>query len=290
MLNKGRTLPEAVGTCECNERCNGTATLWVAHGRVTKRTQPSVEARACPTGRAFLGRLRCTLVTTERVTKACGLLRRRESWRPTWRGWLALALGLGVLTFLFILRIHPFLAVTEPVTGGLLVVEGWAPDYALKSAIEEFRAHHYEKLYVTGGPLQWGAPLSEYKTYAQGGAAILVKMGLSSNEVQAVPAPGVQQDRTYAAAVALRQFLRQHGIAAAKVHVLTEGLHARRSRLLFQKALGKKVQVGVTSIPVPDYDPRHWWRSSAGVRGVIGETLAYLYARLFFYPKASDLP
>jgi hypothetical protein len=30
-----------------------------------------------------------------------------------------------------------------------------------------------------------------------------------------------------------------------------------------------------------NFDPAHWWRSSAGVRTVIGEAIAYLYSRLF---------
>jgi hypothetical protein len=51
---------------------------------------------------------------------------------------------------------------------------------------------------------------------------------------------------------------------------------------MFEKALGKDTAVGVISIPEKDYDQQHWWRSSAGVRTVIGETMAYLYARFLF--------
>lgn len=227
-------------------------------------------------------------MTTEPVTRLGGLLRRRECWRLTWRAWLLLGLVFGSLACLFVVRIHQFLSVNQPITGGLLVVEGWSSDYGFQSALAEFRTHHYDKLYVTGGPIQEGAPLSEYKTYAECGALILLKLGLSSNDVQAVPAPWVRQDRTYTAAVTLRDFLRQHGIAASKVHLISEGPHARRSRLLVQKAFGKRAEVGVTSVPVRDYDPQHWWRSSTGVRGVIGETLAYLYARLLFYPQTPN--
>jgi uncharacterized SAM-binding protein YcdF (DUF218 family) len=66
--------------------------------------------------------------------------------------------------------------------------------------------------------------------------------------------------------------------------LITGGPHARRSRLMFQKALGKGVIVGVISIPADDYDERHWWHDSQGVRVIIGESLAYAYARLLFYP------
>ena len=76
-------------------------------------------------------------------------------------------------------------------------------------------------------------------------------------------------------------------MALKSVNVVTEGPHARRSRLLFEKAFGKDVQVGVMSIPSPNYDHKHWWRTSEGVRTMISEVLAYGYARLLFRaPKA----
>jgi uncharacterized SAM-binding protein YcdF (DUF218 family) len=201
---------------------------------------------------------------------------------PSWRGWLALLLGLTLALFIGVRTIYPFLAVTAPVSGGLLVVEGWAPDYAFAHAAAEFRQHHYDKLYVTGGPMQYGAALAAYHNFAEAGAATLLKLGLDSNLVVAVPAPGVQQDRTYASAVTLSQYLRSHGMVATSVHLVTVGPHARRSRLMFEKAFGQAVAVGVTAVPEEEYDPAHWWRSSAGFRTVTGEALAYLYARFLF--------
>jgi hypothetical protein len=186
--------------------------------------------------------------------------------------------------------LYSFLALTAPVSRGVLVVEGWAPDYAMDAAISEFKRNHYDKVYVTGGPLDWGSPLYAYKTYAEGGAATLVKMGLDSNVVQAVPAPGVRQDRTYTSAVILKGWWRDHGLSSVEVHLMTVGPHARRSRLLFCKALGKGFAVGVTAIPTREYDPQHWWRSSAGVRSVSDEALAYLYARLLFKPATKEEP
>jgi len=67
---------------------------------------------------------------------------------------------------------------------------------------------------------------------------------------------------------------------------MTLGPHARRSRLLFQKAFGKEVKVGVISVEDRDYDPAHWWRSSEGVREVLGEAIAYFYAKFFFSPSS----
>jgi len=217
--------------------------------------------------------------------KTCaGLLRRRQCLVPTLRGWVVLALVLAGLVLLAGREVYPFLAVTDPVPGGVLVVEGWAPDYMLETAIAEFRRNHYTGLYVTGIPLDNGAPLSEYKNYAYLGAATLVKLGLSTNEVQAVPTGLTRRDRTYAMALSLKHWWREHQMAPTKVNLMTGGPHARRSRLLFEKALGKGVTVGVIAMAADDYDERHWWHSSQGVRVTIGEAIAYAYARLLFYP------
>jgi hypothetical protein len=194
----------------------------------------------------------------------------------------------GVLAIAAVRGVHPFLAVTEPLPGGALVVEGWAPDYAMAEAVAEFHRHHYDKLYVTGGPPETGGLLMEYKTYAESGAAVLLKLGLTTNEVQAVPAPRVRQDRTYAAAVTFNTWLHRHGISPRRVHLISEGPHARRSRLLFKKALGPDVAVGVTAVPSQEYNARQWWRSSAGVRTVLDEAIGYGYARFFFRAKEPD--
>lgn len=213
-----------------------------------------------------------------------GLLRRRSCWWPTVRGWLVLAviavvLGLGLLQ-----GTHRFLVVQDPVHGGLLVVEGWLPDYALEEAVAEFRRHPYQKLCVTGIPLEQGRFLSEYKSYANVGVATLKKLGLTDDMLIAVPAPRVRKDRTYACALALRKYFQeQEQPLPQTIHVISLGPHARRSRLLFEKAMGSGVVVGVSAVEDRDYDPDRWWASSDGVRTAIGEMLAYCYARLFFW-------
>jgi len=158
------------------------------------------------------------------------------------------------------------------------------PGYIVEAAVAEFKQNHYDRLFVTGVPLVQGSPLSEYKNYAQLGAATLVKLGMSTNDVQAVPTGRTRRDRTYAMALSLKHWLREHGMTVTKVNLITGGPHARRSRLMFEQALGKGVTVGVIAIPSDDYDERHWWHYSQGVRSIIDETFAYAYARLLFYP------
>jgi uncharacterized SAM-binding protein YcdF (DUF218 family) len=103
-----------------------------------------------------------------------------------------------------------------------------------------------------------------------------------------VPSRVADRDRTYASAVALRHWFDEHNTSIRSVNVVTEGAHARRTRLMFQKALGKDVAIGVIAIANPDYDQRRWWRYSDGVKEVSSEALAYLYATLFFHPSESS--
>jgi hypothetical protein len=226
--------------------------------------------------------------SASRVVKArkpfWGLLYRRQCLLPTARGLLLFSIALVALAAMGLLNVHPFLAASAPVDGEVLVVEGWAPDYALEQAIAEFRRHHYRKMYVTGGPLQQGAPLTGYKTYAHLGGAILIQIGMDIDAVQIVPAPFVRQDRTYASAVALRDWFLEHGAMPAKLDLMSVGVHSRRSRYLLQQALGDGVRVGIISTENRDYDEKRWWQASEGLRAVISEFLAYCYTRCMFHP------
>ncbi len=187
---------------------------------------------------------------------------------------VVIALGLGLLA------IHPFLAVTAPVTAKVMVIEGWLPDYALEEAVAQYHRDGYETIYTTGGPLERGSYLSEYRTFAQAAAATLLKLGMATNTVHAVPAAPTHRNRTYESAVALREFLSSQGTVLNAINLVTEGTHARRSRLCFERALGRGMLVGVISIENRDYESDRWWRYSSGIKTIFGETMAVLYAWL----------
>lgn len=213
-----------------------------------------------------------------------GLFIRRERWGLSWRGWLVLGAAAFLVFLTAVFRVYPFLAVTDRSDGGLLVVEGWVHEYAIRSAAEEFKSGGYQRVFTTGGPVGgMGGYTNDYNTSASVAAGLLKKVGLPADSVQMVPSHVIDRDRTYNSAVALRDWLREHGMAVERLNVVTENVHARRSRLLFQKAFGDKVTVGVIAVPNPDYDGKHWWRYSEGVKDVISEGAAYVYARLFFW-------
>lgn len=193
--------------------------------------------------------------------------------------WLVVITFTLCLVIFIITHIHPFLAVNSSLKANVLVVEGWLPDYALKDAIAEFKSGAYHKIITTGGPLPIGFYLAEYNNFADLSAATLRTLGLEEEKLIAVPAPDVIKKRTYASAVALRQWLSSSDLKVETINLFTCDVHARRSWLIFKQVLAPKIKAGVIAVESQDYEPKNWWSSSAGVRAVIFETIAYIYTR-----------
>jgi uncharacterized SAM-binding protein YcdF (DUF218 family) len=214
-----------------------------------------------------------------------GLVTRRERWGLSWCGWLlitfvVLAAVLGILK-----NLYPFLAVTERINANSLVVEGWIHEYAIHAAANEYKWGNYEHLFTTGGPVVGkGGYINDYNTAASVGADLLKHAGVAPAAGQIVPSRVSGRDRTYSSAVALRDWLLEHNLPVQGVNIVTEDVHARRTRLLFQKALGPDVQIGIIAVRNIDYDETRWWHYSESAQQVIGEAVAYLYAKLFFHP------
>lgn len=140
---------------------------------------------------------------------------------PTARGFAVFGLVAVALLFAAVTSIHSFLAVTAPVAGNILVVEGWLYDDALENAVSRFEEGGYEYLVTTGGALVRGSHLSEYGSFAELSAAILTASGFDSGKLVVIPSPAVARDRTYATALALRRWLRQSGIEARGIDIFT---------------------------------------------------------------------
>ena len=170
-----------------------------------------------------------------------------------------------------------------------MVVEGWVPPYTLKEVASEFRQGHYQHVLVVKPIYEEIKDNYESGRYAADYIAnFLVEYGVPQDRVRTVFCPVTRRDRTYFSALASKKWLAQNRIAVKAIDAVTLGPHARRSRLLYEKALGKQVSVGVIALQEWEYDPAHWWRSSRGTREMLGEGVAYLYARLFFHPSAEE--
>lgn len=209
-----------------------------------------------------------------------GLVEYKPQWTLTLRGWLIAFLVAAAMLLLAIARIHSFLAFSKPIKADALVVEGWLGDDALKGAIVEFERRGYKILVTTGSPLSRGFYLSEYKNSAELASASLAALGFDASQIATVPSPKVKRNRTAAAAVAVRAWLATTDSAIKSINLYSSNVHSRRSWLVFKQVLGPEINVGVISHPTADYEPNSWWTTSAGVRSVISETIAFFYSRL----------
>jgi len=224
------------------------------------------------------------------IAKILGNFKAERKLGSLWRGWVLLASVVALTAGCVVLNIHPFLAVTHRTKADILVVEGWIQRYAMQKAVEEFKTGRYKRIFTTGGPENGsGGYVNDYQTSASVGAEILTKkFGIPGDVIQMVPSHVIGRDRTYSSAIALRDWFHQHNVRVQSINIVTEGTHARRTRLLFERALGSNVAVGVIAVPSPDFDARHWWRYSEGVEEVVTEGVAYLYAKFFFLPSQID--
>jgi hypothetical protein len=215
-----------------------------------------------------------------------GIIDRKERWGLTWRGGF-LAAGLVLLLGIAIVKlIHPFLAPTQRVPARLLVIEGWSAPITMKQAAAEFQAGGYEQVVLIRPVLDLSNKYESGRYSADWMARLLVQDGISDDKLTTLCPDVAHKDRTYHSALAVKEWMAAQHLSFDSLDVATEGTHARRSWLLYEKAFGPDMRVGIVAMQTPVYDPKHWWRTSEGVREVIGESIAYLYARFLFWPAS----
>ena len=130
--------------------------------------------------------------------KFWGVLKWKERWGLSWRGWLLVTSAGLVAAYFVFLNIHPFLAVTHRVNTNVLVVEGWIHRYSIRRGVEEFKNGSYERIFTTGGPENGnGGYTNDYNTSASVGAEMLKKFGVPDDLVQMVPSHVIARERTW---------------------------------------------------------------------------------------------
>jgi hypothetical protein len=213
-----------------------------------------------------------------------GLLARREAWRLTWRGWLLLLFLAVTASVVMLLEAYPFFAPTERVPAALLVIEGWSPPNAMKQVADEYRTGHYQRAVLVRSILDLDDKYLSGQDEGDYLVNLLVKYHMPADKITSLFPLVVNKDRTYHSALEVKKWIAGQGMVVKSLDLITMGPHARRSRLLYEKAFGGQVKIGIIAMKDLEYDENHWWRASEGVRSVMGETIAYLYARFLFRP------
>lgn len=209
-------------------------------------------------------------------------LDKKVRWGLTKTGLLFSLVTCAILWCFAIFQIYGFLAVSEPTQAGILVVEGWVPDYVLQSVVDDYYRNNCKLIICAGGPVQIGSYLFPFKNLANLTYHRLIKLGVNESNVVAVETDNVKRDRTYQSALAIKKWASDSELELSSINIYTLGTHARRSRNLFQKALGNGTKVGVIGVPDQTFDSKVWWKYSNGFRSVVDETIAYLYAVILF--------
>ena len=220
------------------------------------------------------------------------MFRRRQVWLPTFSGAIVIVAVAVVLAVALLPRLGPYLAPTEHARGAdgrgarTLIVEGWLDDDALVDAIALARSGRYERVVTSGGPIESWREIQPWPSYAERAADHLRRHGVREMTVVAVPAPATAQDRSFVSAAVVRDWLLAQGGPLDAVDVYSDGVHARRSRLVYRMAFGADVEVGIVAAPPQRYRLDRWWQASEGGTAVIGELLSLAWTKCCFWPPA----
>ena len=207
------------------------------------------------------------------------LIHRQEIWVLTVEGWIVLLASVAALMLFLLTHIYSFLAFNRPIKADVLVIEGWMKESAIKEAIAEFEKGGYQKLITVGPPISEEYYLVRYNNFAERAAAVLIALGFDPNKLVAVPTSDVIRNRTYSFAVALRERIMDSDLEVESINLYTFDVHSRRSWLIFKRVFAPEIEIGTIVLEPLNYEPKSWWTSSAGVKTIIFETIAYLYVR-----------
>lgn len=195
---------------------------------------------------------------------------------------LTAALITGMLIFF---NIHSFLSPHKPVKGAqILVIDAWLIDKELDEAVKIFNTGNYSHVLVLGGPLERSLFFPGMEGVGDLSAITLMHKGIPHNKITPLLVKHVKKDRTYQAALTIKNWMKKNNISSYNLNLFTSSTHSRRSWLLYNKAFAKSCKIGIIAASPVGYDAGKWWRSSNGFRTVVDEAIAYLYAFVFFHP------
>ncbi len=201
-------------------------------------------------------------------------------WVPSWPLALALTAAVAVGVVVIGRNLYGFLAPVRPETAAtVVIVETWAERGYAKTIANAIESGPTGRVILVGSPLDPLSDFSKFPTSADLWAARLQNEGVDPSHFAVVRVPGAIRHRTAHAALAVGRHLDSSEVTAA--NLLTFGPHARRSALIYEQALPPGTRLGVIALAPRSYDPSRWWRSSAGVRTVLSELIAYVYVRFF---------
>ena len=189
------------------------------------------------------------------------------------------ALVLVLLSSWVIFYVDPFLSKSSPVNADTLLVEAWVDAKYMPLAIQEFRKGKYNHIFVVGDSLAYD-PKRQYKDGLEDITHTIIESGIDPSHVTAIRTPPKIWHKTWSQALAFRNYLARSNYPVKAINVFTLGVHARKSHLLYQRALRPGIKVGVISAIHCKRSYGPWWLTLSGIYGMFKNSIAYLDALL----------
>jgi len=199
-------------------------------------------------------------------------------------------LGLTLITLVFLIttifilkNLANYLTEQQPNNQGILVVEGWVSEQTLLQAINTYQTGAYQQIITTGGLIK-NQHQKIHKTYADSAAAFLQKNNINKAQITSLPTPESAQNRTFLSAVIVRDWLLQKNNEAQTLDIISEGVHARRTLVLYKMAFANKINIGIIEGKPQEYSLDFWWRTSTGAKTTITEAIGLIWVTCCFSP------
>lgn len=197
---------------------------------------------------------------------------------PTWQGWCLLFLLIAGCIFAVITKVHDFLAVTDRVAiADILVIEDWVPEKVVVAAVKEFKEGGYRFIVVTGLKRFYGGKGGGDDLPPATASRLIESFSIPADRLIVCLGSMTDNHRSFSMASALRDAVRQKVVTTQGFNIVAPAAHARKTWLVYSRALRSEAPVGIIAVPTGDYDPTHWWRSSQGAKWVIANGAGWLH-------------
>jgi len=153
----------------------------------------------------------------------------------------------------------------------------------VKEIIFDHKIHipfQYNSEYDIGEPDGKRRFNNNFNSHAELARNALLSLGIDSSLILAIPGKRVRINRTLSSALAFRDWLKTSNIEVRGINIVTEGSHARRTWMTYNKILNKNYEIGIISLP--DFKERSSRKYK--VFNTLRETLVLVYYWFILIP------
>lgn len=137
-------------------------------------------------------------------------------------------------------------------------------------------------IYTEGNYLdyQYQKTSLNYRNYAEKAACFLQTQNIPSEKIIPVCGKNKFHSRTFDSAIAVCRWLQTKDLTKKNINLVSMGVHARRSYMIYKNVLGKDFTCGVINIPSIFYNHEQWWKYQIAWQSLLKEFFAYFYTEL----------